>query len=50
MFGLPRQQRCDPSRTLNVFAAGSFSESEEECSGCAVPGPARSEAKVVGKT
>jgi hypothetical protein len=36
--------------TLNVVTAGSFSESEEECSGRAVPGPARSEAKLVDET
>ena len=35
--------------TLNVVTAGSFSESEE-WSGRAVPGPARSEAKLVDDT
>ena len=33
--------------TLNVVTAGSFSASEDECNGRAVPGPARSEAKLV---
>jgi hypothetical protein len=36
--------------TLNVVTAGSFSESEDECNGRAVPGPARSEAKLVVET
>jgi len=33
--------------TLNVVTAGNFSGSGEECSCRAVPGPARSEAKLV---